>query len=104
MRIILIEECSDNYYCFSINGRKDFIFTSRKMSEAFEMLEKTYVENLIDKVIKHNDYILCENNCGRVYNIIFKLNNTPKEVYIERFKNVFMKELTNLILGGFIND
>lgn len=104
MKIVLIEEYFDNYYCFSIDRGKDFIFTSRKISQAFNTLEKIYVNTLINKVIKHEDYIFCENYQGRIFNVVFKLNDTSEEVYIERFKNIFTEELTNLVLGGFINE
>lgn len=89
---------------FQLTEVKILFSLSRKISQAFNTLEKTYVNTLINKVIKHEDYIFCENYQGRIFNVVFKLNDTPEEVYIERFKNIFTEELTNLVLGGFINE
>lgn len=98
MKVKLIKyDYDSDYYSFFISKYDDLpVPTSYSIASSFGLSTKVFVDILIDKVIKHNDITFERSANGVIYNVIFKLNNTPKDVYIERFKNFFVKELTLL--------
>lgn len=85
---------------FSLNKEGATYETSACISELFNINIDDYNKILIEKVIQHNLYFTNIATSQKGDDIVFKLNDISKEVYIERFKNTFNKELTLLILGG----
>ena len=79
---------------FSIFISDAAFYTSKNIANLFN-LDIDYYNNLvIDKVIKHEDFTIDE----YTNDLAFKHNNISKEIYINRFKEVFADQLTLLAL------
>lgn len=85
---------------FEVSTEYNPAYTSRSISNLFDLDLDTYNKILIDKVIQHNFYDLDKFD----KDLTFSHNDIPKEIYIERFKDTFNKELIMLALGGNWND
>lgn len=93
-------------YNFLIATENRGYTTSSSIANLFNLNLDTYNEILVKEVIKHPcfesrnfmkfPFLGVESN----KDIVFYLNDIDEEVYIERFKNVFAKQLTLLKLGG----
>lgn len=104
MEINLLKFLGKEAY-FEIITNEIYCSTSREISNVFNMNIDDYNEILINEVIKHDRYRPCDiaDEFNLRKDLIFKLNNTPEEVYINRFKEVFINQLTSLALGGVNN-
>ena len=90
-----------NYFSIFMNNRN--IYTSKSISKLFNLDIDTFNKLLVDKVIQHDNYIIESHPVvepERVKDLLFRLNDVPKEIYIERFKETFTNQLTLIILGG----
>lgn len=94
MEVTAIQLTSGYNYFVLISNDKCFSH-SVDIASLLNLNVHVYNKLLIEKVIKHDNYHLRYDS-----GIFFKLNNIPKETYIERFKDTFNKELTLLALGG----
>lgn len=100
MKIYLRHDFNDTRY-FVIDIPETYICSSNYMSEMFEMTKEGFENTLVMKVIKHNDLLIYKDqNDETSFDISFKSNGIPDEVYIDRFKEAFATQLTLLILGG----
>lgn len=97
-----------NNYNFSITIEDNCFMTSGSISKLLNLDIITYNNALIKYVIQHNkyesnlflDYFVPNTSNKNDKDITFHLNDVSEEVYLERFKNTFNKELTLLSLGG----
>lgn len=83
-----------NYFCISIGNRD--VYSGKSISKLLNLDVDTFNQILIDKVVKHKNYYIYRLS----KDIEFDLCNVSKEIYIERFKNIFTEQLTLLTLGG----
>lgn len=86
----------DNEAYFEITTEEGVFYTSKMISNLLNLNLTTYNRLLIEKVIKHEDFAIDQ----YTKDVSFMINNIPKETYIERFKDIFIKEITLLTLGG----
>lgn len=101
MKIELVNYTNvENWFKIVIDGKE--ISSCRCIAKLFNLDIDTYNKLLIEKVIQHDSYY--ETDFGEEDDFEFGLNNIPKEVYVERFKETFLEELTTLALGGISND
>lgn len=86
----------DEEVYFEVSTENDAAYTSRSISELFNINVDLYNQLVVDKVVKHKNYVIDKFE----KDLTFKHNNISKNTYIERFKNTFINELTLLSLGG----
>lgn len=106
MKVTLLQSIFGNN-CFGIRIDEVVYHTSKTISKILNLDVDTYNQILIDKIIKHHNYDIIKDFCtipNHAKNLSFNLNNVSKEVYINRFKEVFNKELILLALGSEISD
>lgn len=85
---------------FSLSEKGDSFDTSFYIARLFDMDVKQYNKMLIEKVIQHDIHCINAAVSWEGDDLVFKRNFVTDTEYIERFKNVFNKELTTLALGG----
>ena len=91
-------KASRSYFEMHVQGR--VAYTSKGISKLLNLDLDLYNKLLVEKVIKHNHYVK-----SKYHNDFeFDLCNTPEEIYIERFKETFINQLTLLTLGGESNE
>lgn len=90
---------------FEIFYDRRMYYTSKLIAKLFNIPVEIYNNTLIKKVIQHNDFevtndavILGVKDFNQ--NVSFNQNEISKLEYIERFKEVFIEQLTTLVLGG----
>lgn len=98
MKIFVTQVVSGNSY-FEIANDGKLLSDSQEISNLLNLDVDVYIELLAKNVIKHNNYKTYNYNCTEK-DILFKLNDIPKETYVERFKDAFTNQLTLLALGG----
>lgn len=101
IKIELEKQFSSSKAYFYITIDKNVIAaTSFKISKHFGLDIDIYNDILAKKVIQHGDFLISPGN-GSVFSkdIAFALHNISAETYVERFKEVFCKELTMLALS-----
>lgn len=88
------------YFCIERDLEKYSV--CRTISELLEMPLEDYTDKLVKEVIIHSNYKIETYTFGGEisFDITFDLYDTPRETYVERFKNVFATQLTTLALGG----
>ena len=86
----------DEEVYFEVSTKNDAAYTSRSISELFNINVDLNNQLVVDKVVKHKNYYIYRLS----KDIEFDLCNVSKEIYIERFKNIFTEQLTLLTLGG----
>lgn len=95
---------SSVYSYFYIIRGKSLYNTSRGIAKLFKMDVNEYNKKLIKEVIGNNKYeINDEGNSLSSSDLNFVAENiSPEEnkIYVDRFKNAFIKELTILKIGG----
>lgn len=104
MKVDLIKLFTGDLY-FEVVSSKSVCSTSNNIANLFNLDVDKYNDLLINEVIKHSNYKTNRSVNSFVFNtstidIVFHLNDVPKEIYIERFKETFFNELTLLTLGG----
>lgn len=82
--------------CYFIAFAKFTVCTSRGFSILLNIDIDLFNNLLITKVIKHSSYTMYKNH----KDVEFILNDTPEETCINRFKEIFINELTLLAIGG----
>ena len=92
---IRLSEMTEGQYYFIVTANFTAC-TSGGFSILFNIDVDIFNQLLIDKVIKHKNYLIERDN----KDMYFTLNGLPKETYIERFKDAFTNELTLISLGG----
>lgn len=102
-----VVETKNNAYCyFNIMYNKSLHNTSKGIARLLNIGIEEYNERLITKVIDDKKYEINDNDSKnplamRDINFIIKyLSPNDKQIYIERFENEFVKELTLLKIGG----
>ena len=94
--MIKIAHYAGNQNYFEVHAQGGVTYTSKGISKLLNLDTDLYNKLLVEKVIKHDHYTKSD-----YYNDYeFDLYNTPEEVYVERFKETFLNELTTLVLGG----
>lgn len=81
---------------FEIISKKSILNSSGEIADFLNLDVDIYNNLLIDKVIRHDKYSIDPD--GR--DLVFCLKNVSIEIYIERFKETFINELTLATLGG----
>lgn len=94
MQLLLTKTIRKGYY-FRFDNEPTAC-TSKGISKLFDLDVNTYNKLLIDKVIQHNKYSINPDT----KDLLFVLNNTSEEVYLNRFKEIFTNQLTLIYLGG----
>lgn len=89
------------YFFISIEGKYTIAATSFKIAKIFNLEIDTYNKILIEKVIKHDRYLIAPDNNESVFSkdLTFELLYDSLKTYIERFKEIFAKELVLLALS-----
>lgn len=99
MEVKLIDVDGESYFSVIVDEVTSF-GVSEFISKAFGLNIDEYNKLLINEVIKHNDYEIEQNTYDVFYkNVTFKKNSIPDVVYLKRFRDIFVKELTLLSLG-----
>lgn len=80
---------------FIINIGHVNLYTSKEISNLFNLNLDIYNKLRMEKVIKHKNLFSNSNE----EDIIFYLNGTDKETYLNRFKESFADKLTLLALN-----
>lgn len=97
---IKLTEFSFGLCCFKLDTETVSYFTSESISKLLNLDTDLYNKLLIEKVIKHDDYKINDRrlfpSCTK--HLSFQLNDIPKEIYIERFKEAFADQLILLTL------
>lgn len=99
---IILKEDNDEFYFSIISDFKDGKIvrnTSELISKALGLDIIHYDEILINKVIQHKHYRIENNEIFGKGDVFFYDEGLRKEVYVERFKEVFLEELTVLALN-----
>lgn len=110
MITISLSNLIGNTHNFLISTKNRGYTTSGSIANLLNLDVDTYNDRLIREVIQHPCFknVFAANfpflKAKLDRNIVFYLNDVPKETYIERFKEVFVEQLTLLELGGIIND
>lgn len=100
MKIELVGSCEALYFSLTKNIMT-YYDDSEHISEMFGLNIDEYNKILIEKVIQHDHYRIEENFNNILYkDVTFKKNGICDTIYLERFKEVFSKELVLLQLGG----
>lgn len=74
--------------------------TSEQIARFLNLPIRTYNDLLIKKVIRHDDYRVIGESRANRFDLDFNRKGIDKSVYIERFKETFLEELTLALLGG----
>lgn len=102
MKVCLCKISTKNIVCFSLCLGEKNCYTSYEISKHLGLNVNTYNRILIDQIIKHKIYSV--NKEAQIVSLMndlsFSLNKVNPDTYIERFKNVFARELMLLSLGG----
>lgn len=99
---ILLRDMDDEHYfviMMDVNEGKIVRNTSRAISETLGLGIEKYNKILIEKVIRHDNYRIEEDDDFGECDLFFYSEGVSKEIYIERFKEVFLKELTTFALN-----
>lgn len=100
---ILLRDIDDEHYfviMVDVNEGKIVRNTSRSISETLGLSIEKYNGILIEKVIRHDSYrIEEEDDIFGECDLFFYAEGVSKETYVERFKEVFLKELTTFALN-----
>ena len=92
-----------SHYFIIINYDKKTLYdTSVLISDLLDIDLDEYNEKVINEVVKNKNYSIYRGSSSgrRLYKDLTFEADKEEEVYIERFKDVFVKELTLLSLGG----
>lgn len=102
MRVCLCKISYLDIVCFSLYMKDKNYYTSYEISKQLGLNVNTYNKILVEQVIKHGIYSL--NKEAQIISLIndlsFSLNKVKPDIYIERFKNTFARELMLFSLGG----
>lgn len=81
--------------CFSLETRSDIDNTCQRISKKLNLPIEAYNKKLIEKVIKHDEYIIVDDDPSASFylDIVFPLSGKKSSTYIERFKDEFANEL-----------
>lgn len=90
----------NKYYFAVILNEDNFLCTSKQIANFLSLPVKTYNQLVIDKVIKHDGYRIVGKNYANGFDLDFERRDCEKSVYVERFKQTFLEELTLALLGG----
>lgn len=102
MKVYLCKISHLDVVCFLLCADDRSYYTSYEISKQLGLNVNLYNKILVEQVIKHKIYSKNEEAqlVSLMHDLSFSLNKVKPEVYIERFKDVFAKELTLLSLGG----
>ena len=88
-----------SYFLISIDD-DNYLCTSEQIAKFLNLPVQTYNQILINKVIMHEDYNVTREKCANRFDLDFNRRGINKSIYIERFKEAFLEELTLAYFGG----
>ena len=84
---------------FFIINNKQFLLTTPDISKCFNISLEEYENRIINNVVRHRDVEVTFASDFSRRNVAYKENNISEEVYVERYKEEFAKELILLMLS-----